>query len=149
MKVYGYEDRLQSLQHVAALSSVKLEHVRQEAVSWSFGVVADGCSRRRAAGWGDRPGRLTRSPSFWSMALFMARLFWVGATRVQTAMGDWRTFADFDSALRSIAERNAGSIAYPCCFGDLEAVPSDDDAQAHYIRLANEHLDVNTAALYL
>ena len=149
MKAWGFENREQSLRHIAALSSMRLENMRREGRAWAFKVVADGCSRRRAAHWGDRQGRLTRSPSFWAMALFVGRLFWIGASKVQSALGDWRNFADFDAALPGIADRNVGSVAYPCAFADLAAVPNDADVQEHYIKLANVHLEGYTSAIRL
>jgi len=83
------------------------------------------------------------------MALFVGRLFWIGASRVQSALGDWRNFADFDAALGEIAAYNAGSNAYPCAFADLVAVPNDADVQEHYIKLANAHLEGYSSAAYL
>ncbi len=56
---------------------------------------------------------------------FITHVFDQGATRVQTAMGDWRSYEEFQDTLSELAYKNVGSIMHPIYLGDQECECND------------------------
>ena len=49
---------------------------------------------------------------------FIRVMFAVGATRVKSSMGDWRSLDEFEMDLDRLGNINVGSIMYPAYLGD-------------------------------
>lgn len=74
-----------------------------------------------ARGYGSRrshSGRRMPVACFHVHAAFYRACFAAGATRIKSAIADWRTLDQFEESLDRLAADNIGSIAEPLCHAD-------------------------------
>lgn len=123
-KVWGVDES--TLLNVADEFGLDLKNFRRIGRSFAFRIgVKPGTPRRRSAGFGGKRGRVVQSPTFPRMALFILAMFDKGASRVQSAMGNWRSPDEFLYDLGNIRDKNIGSQMYPAYLGDRELNEAD------------------------
>jgi len=134
MLVYNLDEK--RISDIAYECGIELEHPHPDGSGTRFRAkaVKGECPRRYSSS-----GRLTTSPAYWSMAVFIGRLLFEGA-RVTTAYGRWANLSDFEhDAHNSLYCVNIGSVWRPVYLGDCEVddEQGEVEAQAAFHHLVN------------
>jgi len=112
MKVWLGKERLET---VAEIHEIRLYNLRKDGRAWRFQAKTDNKDLMRLSAYS---GRRTGSPCYHAMRDFIRHLLGTGATRVQTAMGNWTDLDSFLGDLDELYYKNIGSQMFPYHLGE-------------------------------
>lgn len=110
MKLYGLTE--QQAQDIAEALDLELENLRRVNKNAIAARVIPHSSRSKYARTSGS-GRHLKSTCYHGFRDFIERAFQVGATRVQSTGGDFKSLPQFSDALPKLARLNIGSEACP------------------------------------